>query len=83
VQHGAQQGALAVDGNGNYFQVNGQYIAPLNKRHIGKALSAAQARAPSQRTARRPQSAATPVVTVRRRRLASSAAPPNPASSED
>ncbi len=83
VQHGAQQGALAVDGNGNYFQVNGQYIAPLNKRHVGKAVSVAQARAPLQQTSRRPQSAATPVVTVRRRRLASAVPPPNPTSGED
>jgi hypothetical protein len=67
VQHGARQGALAVDGNGNYFQVNGEYIAPLNKRHVGKAVSAAQMRAPSQHTPRRPPSAA-PVVTVRRKR---------------
>lgn len=68
VQHGARQGALAVDGNGNYFQVNGEYIAPLNKRHVGKAISAAQMRAPSQHTPRRPPSAAAPVVTVRRKR---------------
>ena len=70
VQHGARLGALAVDGNGDYFQINGEYIAPLNKRHVSKAVSAAQARAPSQPMPRRPQTPAPmPVVTVRRRRI--------------
>lgn len=81
VQRGAQVGALAVDGNGDFFQINGEYVAPLNKRLIGKAVKAAQGRAQSRYEAPRPASA--PIVTVRRRRLAGSFPPPNPASAGD
>ncbi|HEY0855881.1 MAG TPA: hypothetical protein VGE16_02420 [Albitalea sp.] len=70
VQRGAQIGALAVDQEGDYFQVNGEYVSPLNKRLIGKAVSAAKARAPAQRIPPPQRSAPAPVVTVRRRRVA-------------
>ena len=46
VQYGAQIGALAIDDSGEYFQVNGAYVARLTKRHIEKAMSAAQRYAP-------------------------------------
>jgi hypothetical protein len=77
VQRGAQVGALAVDSNGDFFQINGEYIAPLNKRLIAKAVKAAQGRAPSRYEppgVRRAASA--PIVTVRRSRLAGSVRPP-------
>lgn len=69
VQYGAQVGALAVDDSGEYFQINGAYVAPLTKRHIAKAISAAQRHAPAPPKPPRPQSPS-PVVTVRRRRIA-------------
>ncbi|CAG1019644.1 hypothetical protein BURC_04549 [Burkholderiaceae bacterium] len=70
VQRGAQIGALAVDHEGAYFQVNGEYISPLNKRLIGKAVSAAKGRAPARSTPAPQRSTSAPVVTVRRRRVA-------------
>jgi len=73
VQHGAQVGALAVDGNGDYFQVNGEYVSPLNKRYIAKAISAAQSHVPSRYEPPRQRSASPPVVTVRRSRVPFSA----------
>lgn len=70
VQRGAQIGALAVDQEGAYFQVNGEYVSPLNKRLIGKAVSAAKGRAPARSTPAPQRSTSVPVVTVRRRRVA-------------
>lgn len=81
VQRGAQVGALAVDGNGDFFQINGEYVAPLNKRLIAKAIKAAQGRAQSRYEP--PRTASAPIVTVRRSRLAGSVLPPNPASAGD
>jgi hypothetical protein len=79
VQRDAQVGALAVDGNGDFFQVNGEYVTPLNKHLISRAVKAAQGRAPSRDEPPRPRGvAAAPVVTVRRSRLAGSTPPPNP-----
>ena len=72
VQRGAQMGALAVDSQGEYFQVNGQHLAPLNKRLIAKAVAAAQKRAPG-RGAPPPKPRPAPVVTVKRRRFPTSA----------
>jgi len=83
VQRGAQVGALAVDGDGDFFQINGEYVAPLNKRLIAKAVKAAQGRAPSRYDPPRPRSASAPIVTVRRSRLAASAPPANRASAGD
>jgi hypothetical protein len=68
VQRGAQVGALAVDDNGTYFQVNGVYVAPLSKRVVAKAVTAAQGRS-ARSEPPRPQSGSTAVVTVRRRRV--------------
>lgn len=53
VQRGAQVGALAVDGNGDFFQVNGEYLTPLNKHiHDRKGRQGrTRARAPSLRAA--------------------------------
>lgn len=80
VQRGAQVGALAVDSNGDFFQINGEYVAPLNKRLIVKAVKAAQGRAPSRYDPPTPGSASMPIVTVRRSRLAGSVPPPSPTS---
>jgi len=70
VQHGAQVGALAIDDNGEYFQVNGAYVTHLTKRHIDKAMSSAarSVATPSVASPRSPNAA--PVVTIRRRRVA-------------
>lgn len=76
VQRGAQIGALAVDNEGDYFQVNGAYVSPLNKRLIGKAVAAAKGRS-APRPAPAPQrNTSAPVVTVRRRRVAVDTMPP-------
>ena len=83
VQRGAQVGALAVDDNGDFFQINGEYVAPLNKRLIAKAVKAAQGRAQSRYEPPRPRTASAPIVTVRRSRLAGSVPPPNPAPAGD
>ena len=83
VQRGAQVGALAVDGNGDFFQINGEYVAPLNKRLIARAVKAAQGRAQSRYEAPRPRTASAPIVTVRRSRLAGCVPPPNPGSAGD
>jgi hypothetical protein len=73
VQRGAHVGALAVDSNGDYFQVNGEYVAPLNKRFMAKAVSVARSHVPSRHEAVRQRTAPPPVVTVRRSRVAVSA----------
>ena len=65
VRHGAQVGALAVDDNGEYFQVNGEYVAPLKKRFIAKAVSAAQNRMPPRHQAPGQRTTVPPVVTAR------------------
>lgn len=70
VERGAQIGALAVDDDGDYFQVNGQYVARLNKRLIAKAVSTAQRRPASRALPTRQRPASTPIVTVRRSRVA-------------
>lgn len=73
VRRGAQVGALAVTAEGAYLQVVGDYLAPLNKREIAKALAVAHSRkhCQPQWAAPRPSHAAAPapaVVIVKRRR---------------
>ena len=68
VSRGQQVGALAVTPQGQYLQVNGDFVTPLNARQVRRALSAAQSsqawRAPQPRAA----AAVNVVVHVKRRR---------------
>lgn len=73
MQRDAQVGALAVDGHGAHFLVNGEFVAPLNKRFIAKAVSAARSHVPLRHEKVRQRTASPPVVTVRRSRTAVSA----------
>ena len=57
-----------MDDTGDYFHINGEYVAPLNKRLIAKAVSAASAQAPRPRESREQRHGPPPVVTVRRKR---------------
>lgn len=82
VQRGAQVGALAVDGNGDFFQVNGEYVTRLSKHLIAKAVKAAQGRAQSRYQPPTARTVAAPVVMVRRRRVAGPV-PPSTASTGD
>ncbi len=42
VRRGARIGALAQQADGSYVQVNGDYLSPLNSRHIRAALGRAE-----------------------------------------
>jgi hypothetical protein len=83
VKRGARIGALAVHTDGSYVQVNGDYLSPLNARHIRAAISRAEiadrkrARAPDRSFEKAPEraaaasTAAAPVVIIKRRRILS------------
>jgi hypothetical protein len=69
VKRGLQMGALAINEQGQYVQVVGDFITPLNSSQISRAL--AKLKAPDHISAPRPvvQQAPAPVVTVKRRRI--------------
>jgi hypothetical protein len=69
VAHGAAIGALATDKEGNYLQVNGDHISPLNAGHLRRAVAAAKTTgwAPPGLNVQEPSRA--PVVVIKRRRL--------------
>ena len=84
VKRGARIGALAVHTDGSYVQVNGDYLSPLNARHIRAAINRAEiadrkrARSPErnfdpsyERPAHPSAPAAAPVVIIKRRRVLS------------
>ncbi len=65
-----QVGALAKTQNGEYVQVVGDFVVPLNKRKIETALTKAGGSSDAGPAARSPNKAAPPpVVTVKRRRI--------------
>lgn len=68
VRRGLQVGALALNEQGQYVQVVGDFITQLNSSQISRAL--AKAKAPDNFSAARPpeQKAPAPIVTVKRRR---------------
>lgn len=70
VRRGQQVGALAKTDAGEFVQVVGDFIIPLNKRKIESALARAGSAPPmdyAPRTA--PKPAAPPVIIVKRRRI--------------
>jgi hypothetical protein len=69
VERGPQTGALAVDQDGKYLQVNGDYTSPLNSSQLRKAVATAK-RSSSRPFAIRSQATPhVPVVTIKRRRV--------------
>lgn len=69
VRRGAQVGALAQTVQGDYVQVVGDFIAPLNRAQLSRAVAAATAMGTygEMRPVQRPAPA--PVVSVKRRRV--------------
>lgn len=67
VQRGLEIGALARTESGDYLQVNGDILQPLNKSRIETALRKMQPPAPKRRPVTGPTT--TPVVTIKRRRI--------------
>lgn len=72
VKRGPQMGALGMTDTGQYVQVVGDYLVPLNRSQIERALVKARAfEAHSQtRAVVRMMSPPVPVVIVKRRRIA-------------
>lgn len=71
IRRGAQMGALALDANGRYLQVNGDHVSPLSHSQVAAAVARAGAHdlshhraASAAKTAPKP-----PVVIVRKRRV--------------
>lgn len=71
IRRGPQMGALAIDAKGQYVQVNGDHLSPLNHSQIAAAVARAGAADLSHhRAAVAPKPAAkAPVVIVRKRRM--------------
>lgn len=70
VARGAQIGALAVDKDGQYLQINGDYTSPLNSITLRRAVAAAKQSAWTPQAPARQDLGRVPVVTIKRRRLA-------------
>ncbi|AKJ31675.1 hypothetical protein [Caldimonas brevitalea] len=71
IERGAQIGALAVDPEGLYFQVNGDHLAALSTSQVRAAVRRAQgggSNDPEPRPKANPQQSA-PVVIVKRKRV--------------
>jgi hypothetical protein len=69
VAQGAGMGALAVDEEGNYLQVNGDHVSPLSSGQLRRAIAAAKASSWTPARPTRPEPSRVPVVVVKRRRL--------------
>ena len=67
VRRGARIGALAITQDGEYVQVNGDYVSPLGAGQIRQAL--AKARERPERLGASAQAAPAPIVTLKRRRV--------------
>ena len=76
VARNAQVGALAEAADGQYLQVNGDHVTPLNSGQLRRAIAAARRAAPRPRIRREPSAAPPVVVTVKRRRLVLKESPP-------
>jgi hypothetical protein len=69
VRRGPQMGALAMTENGQYVQVVGDYVTPLNSSQLTRAMTKVKPEEPSypvQKTVSRV--GPPPVVTIKRRR---------------
>jgi hypothetical protein len=69
VTRGPQTGALAVDQDGQYLQVNGDYTSPLTSSQLRQAVAAAKKSAWAPFLPTRPEVTRVPVVTIKRRRV--------------
>lgn len=69
VSQGAAMGALAVDEGGNYLQVNGDHVSPLNSGQLRQAVAAAKAFGWTPAMPSRQGPSRVPVVVIKRRRL--------------
>lgn len=69
VARGPQIGALAVDKDGHYLQINGDYASPLNSITLRRAVAAVRQSGRTPAPARQ-DPARVPVVTIKRRRIA-------------
>lgn len=74
VSQGAGMGALAVDIDGNYLQVNGDHVSRLNDEQLRRAVAAANASSWTPVVPTRQDPSRVPVVVVKRRRLLPGAA---------
>lgn len=69
VTRGPQTGALAVDQDGQYLQINGDYASPLTSSQLRQAVAAAKKSARAPFAPARQEATCVPVVTIKRRRL--------------
>jgi hypothetical protein len=71
IRRGLQIGALALNEQGQYVQVVGDYITPLNTSQISRAVAKARCIEPvsAPRPAAPVRTVTAPVVTVKRRRV--------------
>jgi hypothetical protein len=69
VAQGAGMGALAVDEDGNYLQINGDHISPLNSSQLRRAVAAARTSDRTPATHTRLEPSRVPVVVIKRRRM--------------
>lgn len=73
VTRGAGMGALAVDEDGNYLQVNGDHVSQLSSGQLRRAVAAAKTSNWTPARPTRQEPSRVPVVVVKRRRLVPSA----------
>jgi hypothetical protein len=69
VTRGAGMGALAVDEDGNYLQVNGDHVSPLNSGQLRRAVAAARTSDWRPVVPTRHEPSRVPVVVIKRRRV--------------
>lgn len=69
VTQGAGMGALAVDQDGNYLQVNGDHVSPLNSGQLRRAVAAARTFSWTSAVPTRQEPSRVPVVVIKRRRV--------------
>jgi hypothetical protein len=69
VTKGAGTGALAVDEDGNYLQVNGDHVSPLNSGQLRRAVAAARTSGWTPAMPTRHEPSRVPVVVIKRRRV--------------
>lgn len=69
VRRGPQRGALAQTSAGDYVQVVGDHLTPLNRSQIAKAIAAASASATYRYTPPPSKPITAPTVVIKRRRI--------------
>ncbi|NPC57800.1 hypothetical protein [Caenimonas soli] len=69
VRRGAAIGALAADLDGNYLQVNGDHVSPLNNAQLRRAVAVAKTADWTPTMPARHRQSRVPVVVIKRRRV--------------